>query len=750
MPPVRPYPTKGSVRNASGEIMPLLGFVTCSVKIGDRNYDQEFIVIKQLVPEIILGRDFLSTNKLAITWRKEGALELRDEQETAILTAEEITRYPAVLLAKIEIPARMGVVVPVAVNLPPFTAKTLFTFNPRTPKDGMDPNCLVYPLDYATIRGGYQRSAQLIINLSQEPMKIMEETLIGHYAREDSEDIYVTEQDLFGINVTESWPTEQLEEEIFRGTSKGFISSPADIDPREPIVLKDAEVNPECKLEFEELCQEFDDVFSKDSADLGKTPLLKMDIPTGDNPPVSQRPYTLALKHIQWVQEEIETLERAGVIAKSISPWASPIVIVPKKTAPGEPPRRRMCVDYRMLNQLLPKVDKAHSKARGILTLVPLPKIDEIYAKLEGSTIYSTFDMRSGYYHLELNPESQPKSAFVVGGPKGGKWEFKRCPFGLTQAPAYFQMLVNKVLEGLNFAFGYLDDILVFSRDMKQHLQHVRILFERLREADLKLTKRKCNFLKAHVQYLGHYISGGGLEPVPEKLHSLREMPPPEDLTGVRRFLGFVGYYRKFIPRYSDIARPLTNLTRKDIPFDWTNACQTAFQMLKEFLLKEPILKYPMPEQPYILYTDASKYAWAGVLTQSYQYKENEKEYYIHHPITYISGLFKGPQVNWAALTKEAYAIYMSVKKLDYYLKEAETTIRSDHLPLKSFLLKNTKNDKVNNWGVELASRYNLKFEYIKGIKNTLADTMSRLVKLNPDIQLEKGAKWIPVWKTSS
>ena len=543
--------------------MPLLGFVTCSVKIGDRNYDQEFIVIKQLVPEIILGRDFLSTYKLAITWGKEGVLELRDEQETAILTAEEITEYPAVLLARIEIPARTGVVVPVTVNLPPFTAKTLFTFNPRTLKDGMDPNCLVYPLDYATIRGGYQRSAQLIINLSQEPMKIVEGTLIGHYAREDSGDIYVTEQDLFGINVTETWPTEQLEEEIFRGTGKGFISSPADIDPREPIVLKDAEVDPEYKQEFEELCQEFNDVFSKDSADLGKTPLLKMDIPTGDNPPVSQRPYTLALKHIQWVQEEIETLERAGVIAKSISPWASPIVIVPKKTAPGEPPRRRMCVDYRMLNQLLPKVDKAHSKAKGILTLVPLPKIDEIYAKLEGSTIYSTFDMRSGYYHLELNPESQPKSAFVVGGPKGGKWEFKRCPFGLTQAPAYFQMLVNKVLEGLNFTFGYLDDILVFSRDMKQHLQHVRILFERLREADLKLTKRKCNFLKAHVQYLGHYISGGGLEPVPEKLHSLRDMPPPEDLTGVRRFLGFVGYYRKFIPRYSDIAIPLTNLTRK-------------------------------------------------------------------------------------------------------------------------------------------------------------------------------------------
>ena len=157
--PIRPYPIRGSVRNASGEIMPVLGFVTYSVKIGDRNYDQEFIVIKQLVPEIILGRDFLSTYKLAITWGEEGVLELRDEQEIAILTAEEITEYPAVLLARIEIPARTGVVVPVTVNLPPFTVKTLFTFNPRTLKDGMDPNCLVYPLDYATIRGGYQRGA---------------------------------------------------------------------------------------------------------------------------------------------------------------------------------------------------------------------------------------------------------------------------------------------------------------------------------------------------------------------------------------------------------------------------------------------------------------------------------------------------------------------------------------------------------------------------------------------------------------
>ena len=162
---------------------------------------------------------------------------------------------------------------------------------------------------------------------------------------------------------------------------------------------------------------------------------------------------------------------------------------------------------------------------KGILTLVPLPKIDEIYARLKGSNIYSTFDMRSGYYHMVLSQKSRPKSAFISSF---GKWEFKRCPFGLAQAPAYFQRLVNEVLSGLTFAFGYLDDILVYSPDMEIHLEHLRKLFIRLREADLKLKEVKCNFLKKHIQYLGHIVSGKGIKPMAEKLVCIREMPHPK------------------------------------------------------------------------------------------------------------------------------------------------------------------------------------------------------------------------------
>ena len=166
-----------------------------------------------------------------------------------------------------------------------------------------------------------------------------------------------------------------------------------------------------------------------DSSDIGKTPFIEMEIDTGDSPSITQKPYTLPLKHAEWVQKELEILEKAGVIVRSVSPCTSPIVVVPKGTAPGEPPKWRIYVDYRAINSLLPPVKKAFSKGKGVLTLVP-------YACLKDSKIYSTFDMQSGYYHMVLSEESRPKSAFVSAY---GKWEFKRCPFGLAQAPAYFQ-----------------------------------------------------------------------------------------------------------------------------------------------------------------------------------------------------------------------------------------------------------------------------------------------------------------------
>ena len=322
-------------------------------------------------------------------------------------------------------------------------------------------------------------------------------------------------------------------------------------------------------------------------------------------------------------------------------------------------------------------------KGTGCLSLYSLPKIDEMFSKLGDSTIFSTIDLRSGYYHIGLTQESRAKSAFVM---PMGKWQFKHTPFGLSKAPAYFQLLIDKVLMGCSsFALGCLDDIIIFSKTEEEYLQHLEEIFVRLRKFELKMKHEKCSFFKKHIQYLGHLVSERGFEPLPEKLESIRKMPAQRTAKEVKQFLGLIGYYRKFVPHFADISRPLTKLTCHNVTFEWTDQCAKALNHLRELLMEYPILRYPNPMQGYILYTDASGIGWSGVLTQEHLDKKGKAN---NHPICYVSGQFRGSQLNWAALTEEAYAIYMSVRRLSFYVTDAEVTIRSDHLPLKKFLNK--------------------------------------------------------------
>ena len=733
------------IRSATGRDLQTLGRAECTFTLGGRDYKMEFIVCKNLRRPAILGLDFLRQNRIGTTWTPTGTFALQRGEEILVESIEvcfENTNPMITTYRHYTVPARSIMIVTAKANMQLQDQGRVFEVNATPSFMDKHPSMITLPVLHKTDQETRENVPNLLINLSMEDEEI-----------EKGEELAMMKVCPYQLNEIETEQTDEEEinnieeDKIFEQcdmfddkteVDKKFITSPAQIESQRKVKLQNAPITDEDRSNFKELCNKYTDIFSRSSEDIGHTPLLKMDIDTGDSPPVCQRPYSLPLKHVEWVTKELEILEKAGVISRSVSPWASPIVIVPKKSEPGEPPRRRMCVDYRVLNSLLPPVNKAHSKAKGILTLVPLPKIDEIYAQLKGSKVYSAIDMRSGYFHLGLSNDAKPKTAFVPGGPHGAKYEFNRCPFGLSQAPAYFQRLVHEVLKGITFAFGYLDDILIFSPDNKTHLEHLEVVFQRLKEADLKLKASKCNFFKKHIQYLGHLVSGEGIEPLPEKLEAVRKMPPPTTPKEVRQFLGLVGYYRKFVPKFADIARPLTNLTKLDIPYEWTTRCQEAFEFLKEMLLKEPILKYPDPSKPYTLFTDASKFAWACVLTQEYEHEFDGKKRKILHPITYMSGLFKGSQVNWATLTKEAYAIYVSIKKLDHYIQDAEVTLRSDHLPLKSFLQKNTLNTKVNNWAIDITSRCrNIQFEYIKGIKNTLADTMSRLIEITPEIEQE-------------
>ena len=429
-----------------------------------------------------------------------------------------------------------------------------------------------------------------------------------------------------------------------------FLCSPADVPGPCKVQLQDKDITTNIRQKFKELCEEYGEAFSKTNEDIGRTKLVKMDIDTGDSPPVSSRPYTLPLKHYEWVQREIEFLEHAGVNTKSMSKWASPIVIVPKRSAPGEPLKRRLCVDFRKVNELQQEVITA-GKTKGQISIHPLPKIDEMYVKLKGAKVFSTIDLRSRYHHITLGKSSRAKTAFFM---PFGKYELLMVPFGIAQAPAYFQLLMNKVLNGLKFAMMYLDNIIIFSDNESQHLEHLETVFSCLREAGLKMKWSKCDFFKSEIHYLGHLISPEGISPLPNKLDCIQHMPVPKTVKEIKQFLGLTGYYRKFVPRFADISRPLTTLTKKDKKFEWTPACQKSFDLLKETLCGEPLLKYADTSKPYTLYTDASKFSQAGVLTQS------------HTTV----------------------------------IDDVQILLRSDHKPLEKFLQKNTLNSKVNNWAM--------------------------------------------------
>ena len=251
-----------------------------------------------------------------------------------------------------------------------------------------------------------------------------------------------------------------------------FLCSPADVPGPHKVQLQDKDITTDIRQKFEELCEQYGEAFSKGNEDIGRTKPVKMDVDMGDSPPVSSRPYTLPLKHYEWVQREIESLERASIITKSMSKWASPIVIVPKKSAPEEP-LKRLFVDFRKVNELQQEVITA-GKTKGQISIYPLPKIDEMYAKLKGAKVFSTIDLRSRYHHIALGKSSRTKTAFVT---PFGKYKFLMVPFGLAQTPAYFQLLMNKVLHGLDFTMTYLDDIIIFSKNELQHLEHLETWF---------------------------------------------------------------------------------------------------------------------------------------------------------------------------------------------------------------------------------------------------------------------------------
>ena len=328
---------------------------------------------------------------------------------------------------------------------------------------------------------------------------------------------------------------------FLKGMKKGHLEPPIDDLTQIPInsattqwmlpetVKPDSFKPPKYQLDsttqqqLDNLLGTFKDQFAKDEMTIGTTPLTQMSINMGDSDPVSQKSYPVAMKHYNWVKEEIDKLLEAGVIRNSHSSWSTPIIVVPK----GD---RGKCliIDYRALNKVMRKF------------VWPMPKVEDIFSQLNGVRYFSTLDLRAGYHHIGLTTDSIPKTAFTS---PFGRYECVKVPFRLAQAPAYFQELMTGVLKDLPFAMAYLDDIIIYSSTPEEHLQHIKTVFEKLRHAKLSMKLSKSHFFAKEIQYLGHILGMEGIKPVPAKTEAIKAMHPPVNSKQVRTFLGLVGYY---------------------------------------------------------------------------------------------------------------------------------------------------------------------------------------------------------------
>lgn len=457
---------------------------------------------------------------------------------------------------------------------------------------------------------------------------------------------------------------------------------------------------------LEQVLEAYKDVFSpKGTPVKASTNLPEITIET-TCPPIRQQSYRIPMTKRAKVEECVKEMLADGVIRPSSSPWASPITLVPKKDG-----TTRFCVDYRKLN------------AHTVKDAHPLPHIQDVFDQLKGARIFSTLDLKSGYWQIPVAENYKAKTAFTC---HLGLFEFNRMPFGLTNAPAVFQRTITKVLAGLvgRICMVYIDDIIVYSSSEAEHAKHLGQVLERLKQAGLQLKPNKCTIGQTEVELLGYLVSDKGIKPLPDKVQAIQEMTPPQDVRGVRAFLGMAGYYRQAIPRFSEIAEPLIKLTRKCEPFIWGTEQTDAFERLKVALTNAPILACPDPSRPFRLYTDASQYAVGAILVQDSP--EGEEKV-----IAYLSHSLSETQRRWASIEREAFAVVYALKKLHVYLWGARFEIHTDHKPLTSLFRAEIKNTKVQRWAIQIAE-YGAPILYHPGKKNIRADMLSRICTLTP------------------
>ncbi|XP_052691254.1 uncharacterized protein LOC128169132 [Crassostrea angulata] len=444
------------------------------------------------------------------------------------------------------------------------------------------------------------------------------------------------------------------------------------------------------------LCDSFSDVFTDIP---GITNLVEHKIVVTSSEPVRVKPYPIPFSTEKTITEEVQKMLQLNVIEPSSSPYSAPVVIARKKDGTN-----RFCIDYRRLN------------CATVFDAEPMPSPESIFSKMTGKKFVSKIDLSKGYWQVPMADESKPLTAFST---PSGLYQFRTMPFGLVNAPATFSRMMRKILQGMNGVENFIDDVIVFTDTFEEHLHILKTVFERLRDAGLAARPTKCFIGFDKIDCLGHMVGNKCLEPEQDKIDAVRNAPIPQTKKQVRAFLGLAGFYRKFIPNFSAIAIPLSDLTKKGQPNKviWTESQQRAFDTLKHMLSERPILKLPEFNETFILRTDAADDGIGAVLLQM---EDDEKL-----PVAYASRKLQPREKAYAVIEKECLAVVWGIQKFHQYLYGREFLLETDHQPLTYLNKAKTENSRLMRWALQLQP-YRFRIIAIKGSDNVGADYLSR------------------------
>lgn len=415
--------------------------------------------------------------------------------------------------------------------------------------------------------------------------------------------------------------------------------------------------------------------------------------------PPAMAPYRMAPPELEELRKQLRELLNAGFIQPSKSPYGAPVLFQRKHDG-----SLRMCIDYRALNKLT------------IKNKYPIPLIADLFDQLGEARWFTKLDLRSGYYQVRIAEEDVPKTTCVT---RYGAYEFLVMPFGLTNAPATFCTLMNKVLQPFldQFVVVYLDDIVVYSRTLEEHVEHLRQVFQVLRDNQLFVKKEKCSFAQKEVPFLGHIVGGGHVRMDPNKVRAIVEWEAPTKVTELRSFLGLANYYRRFVRDYSKITTPLTDLLKKGNRWEWSVKCQDAFDQLKQAITKEPVLALPDYSKPYEVHTDASDFAIGGVLMQE------------GHPVAFESRKLNDTERRYTVQEKEMTAVVHCLRTWRHYLLGTPFVVKTDNIATSYFQTQKKLTPKQARWQDFLAE-FDFVLEYKPGKTNLVADALSRKMEL--------------------